>query len=104
MTPDIDMDNVVLAVLLVAVMLVSMRLLYGYWPWQLHPKVKRMREIVIQQVMEDPAAAGFSFEPITASPILGVANENGDTFVRQTGGEPETTSPPKGTNRTEENL
>jgi hypothetical protein len=103
MKPDIDM--VAIAAVIVAVMLVSMRLLYGYWPWQLHPKVKRMREIVIQQVMEDPAAAGFSFEPITASPVLGVANENGDTFVRQTGGEPETTtSPPKGTNRTEENL
>jgi hypothetical protein len=85
-------------------MFVSMRLLYGYWPWRFHPQVKRMREIVIQQVMEDPAAAGFSFEPITASPLLGVANENGDTFVRQTGGEPETTSPPKGTNQTEGNT
>jgi hypothetical protein len=100
MTPDTDM--VAIAAVIVVVMFVGMRLLYGYWPWQLHPKVKRMREIVIQQVMEDPAAAGFSFTPTTVSPVLGVANENADTFVRQTGGEPETTSPPKGTNRTEE--
>jgi hypothetical protein len=57
-----------------------------------------MREIVIEQVKAD---GGISFEPITASPILGVANENGDTFVRQMGGGPEQ-SPPKGTNRTEE--
>ena len=98
-----DMDMVAIAAVIIVVMFVSMRLLYGYWPWQLHPKVKRMREIVIQQVMEDPAAAGFSFEPITASPVLGVANENGDTFVRQTGGGPEQ-SPPKGTNQTEGNT
>jgi hypothetical protein len=103
MTPDIDMDNVVLAVLLVAVMLVSMRLLYGYWPWQLHPKLKLQRNKVVKQLATEPGT-DFDFQPITASPILGVANENGDTFVRQTGGEPETTSPPKGTNRTEENL
>jgi hypothetical protein len=101
MKPDIDM--VAIAAVIIVVMFVSMRLLYGYWPWRFHPQVKRMREIVIQQVMEDPAAAGFSFEPITASPILGVANENGDTFVRQTGGGPEQ-SPPKGTNQTEGNT
>ena len=96
MKPDIDM--VAIAAVIIVVMFVSMRLLYGYWPWRFHPQVKRMREIVIEQVKAD---GGISFEPITASPILGVANENGDTFVRQTGGGPEQ-SPPKGTNRTEE--
>lgn len=97
---DIDTDTVAIAAVIVTVMFVSMRLLYGYWPWRFHPQVKRMREIVIEQVKAD---GGISFEPITASPILGVANENGDTFVRQTGGGPEQ-SPPKGTNQTEGNT
>ena len=41
--PEIDMDRVVMAVITVGVMFASMRLLYGYWPWQLHPTLRRQR-------------------------------------------------------------
>ena len=59
MKPDIDM--VAIAAVIIVVMFVSMRLLYGYWPWQLHPRLKRQREKVVAEL----AQGGFDFQPVT---------------------------------------
>jgi hypothetical protein len=87
--PDIDMDLVAIAAVIVTFMFCSMRLLYGYWPWQLHPKLKRQREKVIEELV------GFNFEP--------VAQDTNDSSERPaTGGEPVITTPPRGPTRTQE--
>jgi hypothetical protein len=59
--PDIDMDLVAIAAVIVTFMFCSMRLLYGYWPWQLHPRLKRQRE----KVVADLAQGNFDFQPVT---------------------------------------
>jgi hypothetical protein len=56
------MDHIAVAALIIAVMFMSMRLLYGYWPWQLHPKLRRQRERVVEELKD----GGFNFEPVAA--------------------------------------
>jgi|KBSMisStandDraft_5_1062788.scaffolds.fasta_scaffold2929073_1 hypothetical protein len=61
MKPDTDM--VAIAAVIIVVMFVGMRLLYGYWPWQIHPKLRR--------VHKEPNDAwpreGFNFQPVAGS-------------------------------------
>ena len=76
MTVPIDMDNVIIAAVIVTVMFVSMRLLYGYWPWQ--RKYRRLtrneiRKYAMQQMAEasrveaDRSNTGFNFQPVPAN-------------------------------------
>jgi hypothetical protein len=58
---QIDMDHVVIAALIVVVMLVGMRLLYGYWPWQEDPHVRTLRKLA--QPVHRPDEH-FNFQPV----------------------------------------
>lgn len=40
MMPDIEIGSVAFAGILIIVMFVGMRLMYGYWPWQRNPYIK----------------------------------------------------------------
>lgn len=55
---DIDMDIVTIAFVISIFMFMSMRIMYGYWPWQIHPRLRRKR-IVEQELRES-----FNFEPV----------------------------------------
>ena len=59
-----DTDSIIIAAILVVVVLVGMRLIYGYWPWQEDPHVRTLRKLA-QPVREpDPAVnePGNSFD------------------------------------------
>ena len=45
----VDPDTAVIAGVIVVVMFVSMRLLYGYWPWQLHPSTRKLARPVHEE-------------------------------------------------------
>jgi len=53
-----DMDMVAIAAVIVVVMFVGMRLLYGYWPWRQHPSLRGMRKLAQQR-------EGFNFKPVS---------------------------------------
>jgi hypothetical protein len=81
--PDLDMDHIVIDAIIVIIMLIGMRLSYGYWPWQAryHRRPTRheirehaMRELVAAAHIEEdanfnsspnfPRQTGFNFEPL----------------------------------------
>jgi hypothetical protein len=106
---NIDMDMVAIAAVIVAVMLVSMRLLYGYWPWQDYRRRSSAYKRGYAAGACDVAYAKETSEarinasdfPYTDPPVA--RDTSDDHFERPaTGGEPVITTPPMGTNRTEE--
>jgi hypothetical protein len=70
------MDHVAIAAVIVVVMFVSMRLLYGYWPWRTHPRLRRRA-----QVADDPPPGSFDFQPIPGT-VGVIGNDNKDSFER----------------------
>ena len=63
----IDIQDLILAVLVVIVTTIGMRLLYGYWPWQKQPSSKEtMQDHVMKVFREQPP-----FQPSEADMTIG---------------------------------
>jgi hypothetical protein len=61
-------NNLIVAAVIVIAMFISMRALYGYWPWQTHPKLrKNWRDMRKEVTLKQAEEAGFNFEPVAAS-------------------------------------
>src|SRR4029077_19125642 len=72
-------NNIIVAAVIVIAMFISMRALYGYWPWQTHPKLHRVHKEPDKPWPKE----GFDFQPATFRPV-----------PMESGIEPDPTEPP----------
>jgi hypothetical protein len=66
-------EDIVVSVAVLTAMFIGMRLIYGYWPWQLHPLLR-----VRRTVREPPT--GYDFQPVPKA--AGVVRNGADHFDR----------------------
>jgi hypothetical protein len=66
---DIAIEDLILAAIIVIVMIIGMRVIYGYWPWQRRPvNGKVMQQEVVAAFRESPPYKPFSEVDVADSP------------------------------------
>jgi hypothetical protein len=106
---DIDTDTVAIAAVIIVVMFVSMRLLYGYWPWQTSNRQSYKRgyaagaaDVAYARETSEARINASDF-PYTDPPVA--QDTSDDHFERPAQAASRTNNmPPVGPTRTEENI